>query len=359
MHLISEAIKGGIILYLYFRDPSPYSHMQDLNELDGLAEKIEYEKEEAFSNPHEGIQHLIAIYSRMLELNPDRNQRERIERVLLQLFMHEGWRYKGNQQYDAALAYFSQIIHQNPKLPMPRVHYRLGFIYDYKEDWLNAVHHFSKSLSDHQKMGGFGREDEEHPKLTKNQHLKASIQLVIISRKVSEQWISVAGDLYMQSENPDDETFDIAEKMEEVIRQTEDYPYIMHTRSEQKKWLTTIRYEEGLNEVGELYLDFVSLHNPCLRYNNKRCSITTDEKALIEFFMKNPRSNFKQDELKQDFRKKTDAIRKSISRLNVKCANQLTLPYRVINHTEYGYHWSSENYSIIIGSKDPANHMWD
>jgi hypothetical protein len=81
-----------------------------------------------------------------------------------------------------------------------------------KEDWLNAVHHFSKAIADHNRINGFVRTDDEVPKLSKEQHLKATIQLEIASRKVSDQWSHNARHLFNETDRFDDKTFDDKDK---------------------------------------------------------------------------------------------------------------------------------------------------
>jgi tetratricopeptide (TPR) repeat protein len=215
----------------YDNTPSPYDSINDKEQLDRLAEELEFMEGDEWQYSKNHWDRLSSIYTRMLELDLDIRTRERIEQNLLHSLMQAGWHLKQTAQYEAAADYFQRILERFPNRLMPRVHYRLGFLFNELEDHLQAIHHFSKALSDHDQMNSFGRENEENPKLTRQQYFKSTIQFVAHSRKLSNEWFIKAQDLYELSERPDEETEESMLDLEDLVRQTEQFPYRKLTRT--------------------------------------------------------------------------------------------------------------------------------
>jgi tetratricopeptide (TPR) repeat protein len=318
-----------------------YDHITDLAQLDQIALQIENGEYRESIDARENRKNLIAIYKRMLELDPTNT---RADTNLIYYLLEHGWDLKGRMQNDEAMEYFDRIVRMNPNKPVPRAHYRLGYLYLYRQDWMKAAEHFMKALQE-TKLINSNRADE-HPKLIPEQSLKAKLKLALVTQYISRQMAESARSIYQQADDPDNETFDSMEELDSLLEEEQNYPYILW-KGKRKQAIT--RYQvQHLNENNYIYI--LEMENTA-RFHDREARFSDRDIKVALHLILHKNETFNQNQLMNLHHfPSTDAVRQCIKRLRKNFEENIGIQPII---TEEGYRWEYSNVGIILERDHP------
>ncbi|WP_029099848.1 helix-turn-helix domain-containing protein [Brevibacillus thermoruber] len=311
-----------------------------------LEEELIWERQEDEIDLFTWWQKGIELYRKLSRLDRD-NKRFKIQ--LANLLLKAGGDLKMRQHnFNQALGLFRELIWMEPEHAI--AHYRLGFLYYYKQDWRKSIHHFERALR--------ARPAERSHQIHREQEMKALCYLAKAYQKLSLSIFEKANEMFEAESDPA-----VADAVDPFIEETrrdlysygESKPYVMVTQ-DQTLFLhedEVLRYQSEELAANEVRLDFLGEEIYLIFPSHVRIKLSEQLGKLLRFLMENKRPVSAQtirENIFPDSRSES-IVRRTIQRLR-DALDHPRLPVDLILTTISGYQWNWPGEFTIFYRKD-------